>query len=113
MAALAEVGISVKQYGALAILVDLGARSQRALGSIQGVDRTTMVAIVDGLEADGFVERRRDPADRRSYALHPTAAGRRALPTAERAIEAAEREFLAPLAAAERRRLKELLRRLL
>ena len=40
------------------------------------VDRTTMVAIVDELEAAGFVDRQRNPEDRRAYALEATDAGR-------------------------------------
>ena len=34
-----------------------------------------MVKLIDGLEARGFVERVRNPDDRRAYALHPTRAG--------------------------------------
>ena len=72
-----------------------------------------MVAVVDELESSGFVERRRDPRDRRAYSLHATAKGRRALQRAGEATERAEQEFLAPLPAADRRRLKQILRTLL
>ena len=34
-----------------------------------------MVKLIDGLEARGFVERVRNPDDRRAYALHATSAG--------------------------------------
>jgi DNA-binding MarR family transcriptional regulator len=36
------------------------------------VDRTTVVGVVDDLEDAGFVERRRNPEDRRGYALEAT-----------------------------------------
>jgi DNA-binding MarR family transcriptional regulator len=72
-----------------------------------------MVAIADALEERGLVERRRDPRDRRAYALRVTAAGRAMLGRAERAIEGAEEEFLAPLAPRDRHRLKALLRQAL
>jgi DNA-binding MarR family transcriptional regulator len=75
-----------------------------------GVDRTTMVAVVDGLERAGFVERERDPGDRRAYALRATANGRRVLGRARRAVERAEARFLARISEADQRRLKELLR---
>jgi MarR family transcriptional regulator, lower aerobic nicotinate degradation pathway regulator len=68
-----------------------------------------MVAVVDELEKAGFVERRRDPRDRRAYSLQATAAGRRVLRRAGEATKRAEEEFLAPLPAADRRRLKRLL----
>ena len=100
--ALAPLGLGPKGFGALAILVREGPLSQQRLGAKQGVDRTTTVAVVDELERAGFVERRRDPSDRRAYSLQPTAKGRRVL---ERAA--------APLSAADRLRLKQLLRALL
>jgi DNA-binding MarR family transcriptional regulator len=112
-AALAPLGLDVKEYGALRILADEGPLSQQHLGERQGVDRTTMVAIVDALQAKGLVDRQRDLRDRRSYALGATATGRRLLGRAEEAIMRAEDEFLAPLAPRDRRRLVELLRRTL
>jgi DNA-binding MarR family transcriptional regulator len=110
---LQPLGLDVRQFGALALLAGEGAMSQQALSVLQRCDRTTMVAVVDGLEAGGYVERRRNPDDRRAYALHITAAGRRALARAEKLVAEAEREFLAPLSPAEVRQLKDLLRRLL
>jgi DNA-binding MarR family transcriptional regulator len=71
-----------------------------------------MVAVIDELERAGYVERRRDAADRRAYALHATAAGEGVLAQASEANRAAEEEFLAPLAPVERERLKEALRTL-
>jgi DNA-binding MarR family transcriptional regulator len=111
--AFASVRLSGKEVGALAILADEGPLSQQRLGERQGIDRTTMVAVVDGLERKRYVERRRDPGDRRAYALHPTPAGRRALRTAVAAAARAEDEFLASLSAADRQRLKRLLRSLI
>jgi DNA-binding MarR family transcriptional regulator len=111
--ALAAFGLSGKGLGALSVLVDEGPLSQQRLGERQGVDRTTMVAVVDELERLGLVERRRDPADRRAYSLHPTSKGRRVQRNAREVAKRAEDEFLAPLAAADRRRLKEFLRTLI
>jgi DNA-binding MarR family transcriptional regulator len=68
-----------------------------------------MVAVVDELERSGYVERRRNPRDRRAYSLQATAAGRQVLERAADATKHAEDEFLAPLPVAERRRLKRLL----
>lgn len=108
-AALAPTGLSGKAFGALAVLADEGPLSQQRLGRRQGVDRTTMVAVVDELQALGYVERRRDARDRRAYALHATPAGRRVLARAQAAAQEAEEAFLAPLAPGERQRLKALL----
>jgi DNA-binding MarR family transcriptional regulator len=111
--ALGPVGLGVKEFGALSVLVQEGPLSQQRLGERQGVDRTTMVAVVDGLERAKLVERRRDPSDRRAYSLHATPKGRRVRERAVKAAERAEDEFLAPLPLADRRRLKQLLRTLL
>jgi DNA-binding MarR family transcriptional regulator len=93
--------------------VQEGPLSQQSLGAKQGIDRTTMVAVVDELERSGLVERRRDPSDRRAYSLHATAKGHRVLGRAGEAAKRAEAEFLSPLPPADRRRLKQLLRALL
>ena len=111
--ALAHLGLSGKGFGALILLVQEGPLSQQSLGAKQGIDRTTMVAVVDELERAGYVERRRDPSDRRAYSLHATAKGRRVLGRAGDATKRAEAEFLAPLPPADRRRLKQMLRALL
>jgi DNA-binding MarR family transcriptional regulator len=110
---LAEIGIDPREAGALGVLVNEGPHSQRRLGSIMGIDRTTMVAITDGLESKGLVRRERNPQDRRAYALVATPRGQRELARANEAIEKAEAELLAVLPPAEQRQLKKLLRRLL
>jgi DNA-binding MarR family transcriptional regulator len=111
--ALAPLGLGVKEFGALAVLVEEGPLSQQRLGERQGIDRTTMVAVIDDLERNGLVERRRDPDDRRAYSLDATSKGRRVLARANTAVARAENEFLAPLAGEDRRRLKEFLRTLI
>jgi DNA-binding MarR family transcriptional regulator len=110
---LLEEPLTGKHFGCLTVILSEGPLSQQALGQRMGVDRSTIVALVDDLEAAGFVERRRNPADRRAYALEATAAGRRWQEQAERAVEEVEDELLAPLSAAERRQLIGLLQRVL
>jgi DNA-binding MarR family transcriptional regulator len=72
-----------------------------------------MVAVVDELERGGLVERRRNADDRRAYSLEATAAGRQVLRRGNEAAKRAEDEFLAPIPAVDRRRLKQLLHRLI
>ena len=106
------VDCSPRHVGCLLVIAEYGPLSQQALGEMIKVDRTTIVAVVDWLESEGFVERRRNPDDRRAYALQITPAGRRWLPRADRALRSAEKDFLKPLSAAEREELKSLLQRL-
>jgi DNA-binding MarR family transcriptional regulator len=111
--ALTPLGLDKKEYASLVLIASEGPLSQQALSVIQGCDRTTMVAVVDKLESGGLVVRRRNPLDRRAYALEITAEGRRALDQADELVSKVERDFLAPLTAAERRTLIDLLQRLL
>jgi DNA-binding MarR family transcriptional regulator len=108
-----SIDCSPRHVGCLAVIADEGPMSQHALGKSIGLDRTTIVAIVDWLESQGFVERRRNPTDRRAYALEITEAGSRWLSQANSALRTTEREFLAPLSAAERKQLIALLQRLM
>ena len=110
--ALAPLGLGVKSVGALTVLQAEGPLSQRRLAERQGIDRTTMVAVLDELERMGAVERRKDPADRRANALHITPRGRQLLTKARTAVAGAEDAFLAPLAPAEQQRLRAALRTL-
>lgn len=64
-----------------------------------GVDRTTMVALVDALEGKGLVERQRSAQDRRRNAVRLTPAGHDLRRRAEAARQEMERHFLAPLPA--------------
>jgi DNA-binding MarR family transcriptional regulator len=109
-AAAVPEGMSVRFYGVLATLVELGPHSQHELSQLLHVNRTMMVALIDAMEEAGLVERRRNPADRRSYALEPTPKGRSALAELSAAVGRAEEQLSGALTAAERARLQELLR---
>ena len=107
------VGLSGMHFGALSIVDSAGPMSQQALGELIGKDRTTVVAIVDELEGEGLVERRRNPADRRAYALEVTRRGTDWLERARPALFRAEDELLEGLDPAERDQLIGLLQRVL
>jgi DNA-binding MarR family transcriptional regulator len=86
--------------------------SQRELCELTGMDRTTMVAVIDKLERLGYARRERSPADRRKQLIAVTAAGRGAVDQALGELAALEAEFLGPLDAGEQRQLNALLTRL-
>jgi DNA-binding MarR family transcriptional regulator len=103
-------GTTVRFYGVLQTLTELGPHSQHELSQLLHINRTMMVALIDAMEAAGLVERRRNPSDRRSYALEPTAAGRDILIQLTEAVDRAEAELTGGLTTEERGRLQELLR---
>lgn len=110
--ALDDVGLTMKGFAALATLISDGPMSQQRLSGRIRMDPATMVDVIDSLEESGHIVRRRNPADRREYALQPTAKGRALYARAEKAIIEAERQTAAPLNVAETRTLMELLERI-
>src|SRR5262252_554059 len=66
---LTEFGLSRKGYAALATVVTDAPISQQRLSQRIGMDPATMVDVIDALEESGYLERRRNPNDRREYAL--------------------------------------------
>src|SRR3954449_5189748 len=97
----------------LATLQAYGPLSQQQLANGLNVNRTAMVKLIDGLEAKGFVERIRNPEDRRAYALHATRAGLESMTEMLPRMARAERELTEHLSQAEHTRLNVLLRALI
>ncbi|MGW4943197.1 MarR family winged helix-turn-helix transcriptional regulator [Actinoplanes sp. NPDC004185] len=104
----AEVGARGYHYRLLETLLD-GPASQAELGRRTRIHLSDMVAVLNELTADGYVERSPDPADKRRNVVTITDRGQaRARELAARA-EAIQDELLAPLTAAERAELVRLL----
>jgi DNA-binding MarR family transcriptional regulator len=109
---LAEIALCARQVGILTMVTELEPMTQKALADALRIDRTTMVALLDDLEAKGYVARQRHPRDRRAFLVHPTGPGRAAKIDAVRILDEQQQRFLAPLTPAERRQLAVLLKRL-
>jgi DNA-binding MarR family transcriptional regulator len=111
--ALGPLGINGREAAVLRA-IDAGRPvSQGEIARAMDVDRTTMVALIDDLQLKGLVQRRQDPDDRRKNVVELTDAGRGAVQQAAEAVGQAERDFLAPLSAAEAAQFKKTLRALL
>jgi DNA-binding MarR family transcriptional regulator len=110
-ASLAALEMHPHEFAVLKGLQEAGPMPQGRLGEALRVHPSNLVAVVDALEADGCVIRRRDPVDRRRYLLELTPSGRRRLEAAESATAQVESDLLAPLAEDERRRLRAYLKR--
>lgn len=101
-------GLSPGRVGLLVYVDANPGVTQSRLAEAVRRDRSTMVGVLDQLEARGLVERRRG-LDRRTNGLWLTRGGRAFLARALRAIERHERRIAAKLTPAERRRLLGLL----
>lgn len=71
----AELGLTPPQTGLLRVVAMRPGQSQQAIAGQLGTPPSRLVALVDGLEQRGLIERRRNPDDRRHHALYLTDAG--------------------------------------
>lgn len=67
--------ITTAQATAMEIIIQAGVLSQRALAEALGQRESAMTAMVERLLKAGYVSRRRDETDRRTWLLEATAAG--------------------------------------
>lgn len=111
-AALEPFGIDSKDFGALRVLAHREPASQLEVAQTLGIDRTTMVALLDALERKGIVERRPDPGDRRRNVAELTDHGSVTYDAAESAFREAESAFLAAISPSAADRLRRTLRTL-
>ncbi len=106
------LGIGRRHFSVLAVLGEEKPLSQVEMSERLGIDRNTMVILLDDLESKALVTRRRDPIDRRAHQVTLTEAGREVL---VKSIDCARRtndEVFAPLSPEERTQLHSLLSRL-
>lgn len=104
--------LAPRVFSALSLVVQYPKITQSALARMLGIERSGLVAIVDSLEARGYLARASVPGDRRVQALVPTAVGARAHAAAAVAVREHEARMLADLSAEEVTQLVALLRKI-
>ncbi len=72
-----RIGLSIPQFDLLSTLSEREGASQQEIAERLYVTKGNVSGLIDRLAAQGLVERRALPSDRRSYALHLTPEGRR------------------------------------
>ena len=105
------LGQTLKELAALSFLRDYDETTQHAFSDGLCIDANYCVLLLNELEAEDLVERRRDPADRRRHIVSMTDQGRKALHQAEQAQQTLEDEILGALSQEERTTLAHLLRK--
>lgn len=103
-----KVGMQPPQAGLLDILSKSGPMNQLTLGEQMGVDKATMVKLIDGIEALGFITRKTHPTDRRAKIVEVTPAGKKVLPKLLQMRNKTEKEFLSGLTEQEAETYREL-----
>jgi DNA-binding MarR family transcriptional regulator len=104
-------GLRERHLIAVTLLREFGEQSQADLAATLRVDPTSLVGLLNELEAAGLVERRRTPRDRRRHTVALTAAGMGRLAEIERAIIATEQRVLSGLDPTEQATLHALLQK--
>jgi DNA-binding MarR family transcriptional regulator len=107
------LGVKLKHMMLLSYLRTGEPALQQQLCESLWMDANNCVLLLNELEEMDYIERRRDPTDRRRHVVEITNDGRDALERAERAQESLEDEILAGLSDKERMTLRSLLSRAL
>ena len=74
---LAEMGLTISQFGVLEALYHIGSMSQAEIAKKILKSAGNMTMVIDNLEKRGLVKRERKPEDRRYYAVQLTAEGKK------------------------------------
>jgi DNA-binding MarR family transcriptional regulator len=109
MAAYEDSGLNPYHHAILVVLDQGALETQGAIADRLGYDRGQLVGMLDELEEQGLVERRRDPDDRRRHIVQMTPAGKKALGKLRTIAVQLEDELLTPLDESQRAELHGLL----
>ena len=109
---LKDCNITPGQFGVLVLIAANTGLNQTSLGNDLGIDRSTVVAVIDKLEGRGLVERSPAPKDRRSYALRLSEQGAELLQRARGLVADHEKRIAGDLQPTEQHQLIALLSRL-
>lgn len=101
--------LTPRQFQLLGLLHDRGPMGQRELGQVMEIDPSILVTLLNPLEAEGLLSRRRAELDRRRHLVSLTARGGRRLAAAARAQREAEERLFAGLDHTQREQLHTLL----
>jgi DNA-binding MarR family transcriptional regulator len=109
---LKDCDITPGQFGVLILIEANAGLNQTQLGNAVGIDRSTVVAVIDRLEGRGLVLREPAPNDRRSYALRLSEQGQTLLAQARTKVAEHEARISQGLNMDEQKQLIGLLSRL-
>jgi DNA-binding MarR family transcriptional regulator len=104
-----ELGLTLAQCRVLAYLQRHEGASQVRLAELTDTDPMTLARTLERMEADGWIERKPDPTDRRARQLFLKPAGLRVLQGIWRVADRARAESMSGLSAADRAHLMGLL----
>jgi DNA-binding MarR family transcriptional regulator len=104
--ALSEHDLNMRTFAILAMVTETSTRSQLDIARTLGLDKSTLVAAIDDLEARGLVVRRPDPEDRRARIVESTPAGLAAYKEAAKTVQRTEQNIVAGISHEEAQRIR-------
>jgi MarR family transcriptional regulator, lower aerobic nicotinate degradation pathway regulator len=107
-----RAGFNPYSYGVLAVLAEGATETQATIADTLDLDRSQLVGILDQLEQEGLIERRRDQTDRRRHMVSITPAGKKQLVKMRAMIKHMEDSLLGALDADERATMQDYLQRI-
>ncbi|WP_188193563.1 MarR family winged helix-turn-helix transcriptional regulator [Nonomuraea sp. SYSU D8015] len=107
--ALRPLGIELRHFAVLLVLVDRGPTVQRDLAAATGSDKAGIMRVVDDLERKGLAVRKAVPGDRRARAVEITPQGVELFDAAHVAAEPLAERLAAGLEPGEAEQLRDLL----
>ncbi|MCX5054723.1 MULTISPECIES: MarR family winged helix-turn-helix transcriptional regulator [unclassified Streptomyces] len=110
--ALRPLGIELRHFAVLIVLVDQGPTVQRDLAAATGTDKAGIMRVVDDLERKGLAVRKSVPGDRRARAVEITPQGLELFDAAHAAAQPQSERLVAGLGSGDAEKLTELLTRI-
>ena len=112
IASMEDAGFELYDYSVLALLAEGTRETQSTIADALTLDPSRLVALLDSLEKRDLIARQRDPQDRRRHVVSITRAGEQELDRLRDMMRKLEDEFFAPLSAADRKALHDILSKL-
>jgi DNA-binding MarR family transcriptional regulator len=104
--------VSPGQFGVLILIAENPGLNQSGLAAALGIERSTMVAVINVLEGRDFVRRTQSTADRRAYVLSLTRQGKKILASVKTKVKHHEQKITAALDDGEQEVLLGLLKKI-
>lgn len=111
-ATLGETGVTSRAFSVLSLIEKFPNITQSEISRQLGIERSGLVAIVDDLQARGYIVRVAVPGDRRVQALSLTKKGQTSFNSSKLAIVEHEKKLLNDFSEPEKEQLLRLLKRI-